>query len=45
MQDNNNPVKKSKTNGESKNGRKSQYKNSSVHGDTRPDEYVSEQDD
>ncbi|SHG01975.1 hypothetical protein [Ornithinibacillus halophilus] len=30
--------------GEHRNGRKSQYKNSSAHGDEAPDEYVSRKD-
>lgn len=40
----NNMFKENKNHGEHRNGRKSQYKNSSVHGGDEPDEYLTKKD-
>jgi hypothetical protein len=40
----NNMFKENKNHGEHRNGRKSQYKNSSAHGGDKPDEYLNSKD-
>ncbi|WP_192869565.1 hypothetical protein [Lentibacillus sediminis] len=40
----NNQFKENKPHGERRNGRKSQFKNSSVHGGDEPNEYVNKKD-
>ncbi|GGA83332.1 hypothetical protein [Ornithinibacillus halotolerans] len=40
----NNMFKENRNHGEHRNGRKSQFKNSSAHGDGKPDEYLNRKD-